>query len=64
MICDHGLTFDDKAAKGLPVEEVRQRWPRLDGPCPKGCGFSGVKYASILHFVAGGWAGTRHIHKQ
>ena len=64
MTCDHGLTFDPKAARGMTVEEVRQRWPRLDGPCPKGCGFSGRKYANPDHFVAGGWAEIRHVFGQ
>lgn len=37
------------------TSEVRQRWPRLWGKCPKGCGFDGIAYASQLHFVMGDW---------
>jgi hypothetical protein len=33
--------------------EIRKRWPRLDGPCPKGCGFVGIGYASYLHYIMG-----------
>lgn len=53
--CDHGLTFDVKAAcvEGVTVEEVRRRWPRLDGKCSK-CGFSGISYASAAHYFAWG----------
>lgn len=36
-------------------EEVRKRWPRLNGPCPKGCGFVGIAYASYAHYIAGDW---------
>lgn len=53
--CDHGVTFDSEAAHGLPSYEVRQRWPRGFGPCPKGCGFTGIAYASFEHYVAGDW---------
>lgn len=54
--CDHGVTFDGiTAAEGLSSDEVRRRWPRLMGPCPKGCGFSGIAYASTAHFYAGDW---------
>lgn len=32
---------------GNPASQaVRKRFPRLDGPCPKGCGFAGISYAS------------------
>lgn len=36
-------------------QEVRRRWPRLDGRCPKGCGFSGIAYASYEHYTMGDW---------
>lgn len=52
--CDHGVAFDEEA-KGLAPADVRARWPRLVGPCPKGCGFSGIAYASKAHFVCGDW---------
>lgn len=35
--------------------EVRKRFPRLHGPCPKGCGFEGIAYASPEHFSYGDW---------
>ena len=35
--------------------EVRRRWPRLDGACPKGCGYHGIAYASVEHYIMGGW---------
>lgn len=54
-VCDHGVVFDEKNADGLDEYEVRKRWPRLHGPCPKGCGFVGIAYASTLHFVMGDW---------
>jgi hypothetical protein len=36
-------------------DEVRRRFPRLDGVCPKGCGFHGIAYASVDHYRAGDW---------
>lgn len=75
--CDHGVTFDEAAAKKLldaaPLPknvgdfilgnsnsvEVRKRWPRgffsADKPCPKGCGFVGVYYASQMHYMMSDW---------
>lgn len=53
--CDHGVTFDPEQARGLSSAEIRTRWPRLYGDCPKGCGFVGIAYASTLHYVAGDW---------
>lgn len=53
--CDHGIAFDSVAARGLSAHEVRKHWPRLFGPCPKGCGFDGIGYASFEHYVAGDW---------
>lgn len=35
--------------------EVRKRWPRLNGECPKGCGFRGIAYASMAHYTMGDW---------
>ncbi len=35
--------------------EIRKRWPRLHGLCPKGCGYSGIAYASVEHYYAGDW---------
>lgn len=53
--CDHGVTFDADAATGLSADEIRRRWPRLDGSCPRGCGYSGIAYASKKHYVYGDW---------
>lgn len=56
--CNHGVSFDadDEAYKaGMSAREVRKRWPRLDGACPKGCGFSGIAYASFTHYISGDW---------
>lgn len=53
--CDHGVTFDQVAAAPMTVAEVRAKYPRLDGPCPKGCGFHGIAYVSTAHFVYGDW---------
>lgn len=53
--CDHGLSFDENAARGLDSYEVRKRWPRLSGACQKGCGFNGIGYASYMHYLSGDW---------
>ena len=53
--CTHGVTFDRDAARGLDAREVRRRWPRLFGPCPLGCGFDGIGYASYEHYIMGDW---------
>lgn len=34
---------------------VRKRFPRLEGICPKGCGFKGIAYASYAHYIYGDW---------
>lgn len=55
--CDHGVVFDEKDFKDndLSASEVRKKYPRGWGPCPKGCGFNGIAYASFLHYIAGDW---------
>jgi len=56
--CDHGVLFDEEEYKKTPnmtAEEIRKRWPRGYGLCPKGCGFNGIYYASYIHFIAGDW---------
>lgn len=53
--CDHGVTFDYDAAVSLSATEIRKRWPRGFGVCPKGCGFNGIAYASYMHYLCGGW---------
>jgi hypothetical protein len=34
---------------------IRRRFPRLDGPCPLGCGYVGIAYASAEHYGYGDW---------
>jgi hypothetical protein len=53
--CDHGVTFDEEAARGLDEYEVQRRWPRLHGVCPRGCGYVGIHYASPMHYIMGDW---------
>lgn len=55
MPCDHGITFDLRVAFNLSSDQVRRRWPRLNGLCPKGCGYDGVYYASYIHYIYGDW---------
>lgn len=56
--CTHGIVFDDAAARKLPPNEVRKRWPRgyftKDAPC-KECGYVGIYYASYPHYLSGDW---------
>jgi hypothetical protein len=52
--CDHGIVFDEAAALGMRNRDVRERFPRLAGPCPKGCGIDGIVYASAAHYIFGG----------
>lgn len=54
--CEHGIVFDENEAKKLrSSSEIRNRWPRLDGECPLGCGYNGIYYASKTHYVYGDW---------
>mgnify|MGYP000999235507 CR=1 FL=1 len=55
--CDHGVTFDKETAdrEKLDAYEVRKRWPRGNGPCPLGCGWTGIFYASYDHYIYGDW---------
>ncbi len=53
--CDHGVAYDEDAARGLDEYDVRRRWPRLHGTCPMGCGFVGIAYASAMHYIMGDW---------
>jgi hypothetical protein len=38
---------------------IRKRWPRgfftKTHPCPKGCGYEGIYYASPTHYMYGDW---------
>ena len=53
--CTHGVLFDEDAAKNMSVSEVQKAFPRGWGPCPLGCGFSGIAYASYSHYIYGDW---------
>ena len=39
--------------------EIRKRWPRgwftAEKPCPLGCDYRGIYYASMDHYLAGDW---------
>ena len=54
-MCSHGVLFDPEAARTMNEDEVRRKFPRLDGRCPIGCGYSGIAYASVEHYIAGDW---------
>lgn len=55
--CDHGVVFDYERVKSdsLSSSAVRKLYPRLDGKCPKRCGYVGIAYASFLHYLSGDW---------
>lgn len=52
--CEHPVSFDPIAAMGMTSDEVKERFPRWSGKCPK-CGYQGVLYASREHMLAGDW---------
>lgn len=56
--CEHPclppVEFDEAAAQGLSVAEVRKCWPRGWDLCPA-CGATIIRYASTAHFVMGDW---------
>jgi len=56
--CDHlrvpNVEFDEKAAKEMSVEDIRERWPRGESMCPD-CGVPVIKYASEVHYLMGDW---------
>lgn len=56
-ICKHDIYFDEDEAResNLKAHEIRERWPRLYGRCPLGCGFNGIAYASMAHYLYGDW---------
>ena len=56
-LCDHGLYFDRVYADrlGLSASRIRELYPRLDGMCPQGCGFRGIAYLTLDHYVYGDW---------
>jgi hypothetical protein len=53
--CDHGVVFDEEAAKKMTAIEIKRIYPRLCGECPKGCGYNGIAYASAMHYYSGDW---------
>lgn len=55
--CEHASVmpaFDEEAARGLDVYEIRRRWPRFFGRCPD-CQTDLILYASFAHYVYGDW---------
>lgn len=53
--CDHGVEFNVEECACLTPHQVRNRFPRLDGQCPKGCGYCGIYYFSYEHQIYGDW---------
>ena len=53
--CNHGIHFDLQEAEMLLYYQVRERFPRLNGLCPLGCGYTGIYYASKGHYIFGDW---------
>lgn len=47
-------TFDKEAALDMTADEVRKRWPRFSGSCPK-CRRHVILYASYAHYLMGDW---------
>lgn len=54
LICTHGVTFDEDAARNLDWRVIQRLWPRFMGTC-KHCGYSGIYYASYAHYILGDW---------
>lgn len=56
--CSHPLlplpAFDEAAARDLPADEVRRRWPRGHAQCSD-CGVRVISYASFMHYASGDW---------
>ena len=50
-----GFIMGSPAHVEARMEEASSRWPRLDGRCPLGCGYTGIAYASYHHYIAGDW---------
>jgi len=53
--CNHGVVYNSELAKNMTSHEIKKQYPRGYGLCPKGCGFSGIAYASYEHYIAGDW---------
>jgi len=53
--CNHGVIYDSEAGKHMSYKQIREFFPRLNGFCPKGCGYCGIAYASKEHYVMGDW---------
>lgn len=56
--CSHSAIpkppFDKEAARSMSGSRVRVVFPRFDGKCPE-CGDRVIRYASLEHYIAGGW---------
>lgn len=48
------VKFDPVAARNMTVEEIHEKFPRLDEVCPD-CGEKVIVYASAEHYIAGDW---------
>lgn len=44
--------YDHDKAKHMTSLKVREFYPRFEGTC-KVCGYRGVKYASVEHYLTG-----------
>jgi len=53
--CTHGVVYDPTDIAALEEGRVRQKYPRLSGLCPLGCGYTGIYYVSFEHYIAGDW---------
>jgi len=55
--CDHGLAFDPIICRdqNLSSRDVQKMFPRLSGECPLKCGYVGIAYVSMEHFLYGDW---------
>ena len=57
MGCPHTACqpdFDEEGSRDCSAAEVRKRWPRFHGTCPR-CGERLILYASALHYIRGDW---------
>lgn len=55
--CKHSKVmpqYDSVAAKLMTSNQIRTTFPRFSGICPD-CGYQGILYASMEHYIAGDW---------
>lgn len=50
----HIPKFDAEACRWLAPEQVREKYPRYNARCTA-CGQQAIIYASLQHFLEGGW---------